>query len=207
MEETADRAEAEGRAETVLGAAAWERPFEPVTGAGAVGAEWVVEVVNALPDVPSRRPARVDGDGVTPMGRVGAPPSSRALSSASVVDRADPPDIASERARRAPVLGEADARVVAVPDDEAEARRREGKAEESASPALGSAARGRGIAADLSGADGRWAPGPLPEPDRAALPGEGDRPGTRAASPPEADDPPAPAASDRVREPCPAALR
>ena len=56
MEETADRAEAEGRAETVLGAAAWERPFEPVTGAGAVGAEWVVEVVNALPDVPSRRP-------------------------------------------------------------------------------------------------------------------------------------------------------
>ena len=59
MEETADRAEAEGRAETVLGAAAWERPFEPVTGAGAVGAEWVVEVVNALPDVPSRRPARV----------------------------------------------------------------------------------------------------------------------------------------------------
>ena len=115
MEETADRAEAEGRAETVLGAAAWERPFEPVTGAGAVGAEWVVEVVNALPDVPSRRPARVDGDGVTPMGRVGAPPSSRALSSASVVDRADPPDTASERARRAPVLGEADARVVAVP--------------------------------------------------------------------------------------------
>ena len=68
MEETADRAEAEGRAETVLGAAAWERPFEPVTGAGAVGAEWVVEVVNALPDVPSRRPARVDGDDVTPTG-------------------------------------------------------------------------------------------------------------------------------------------
>ena len=126
---------------------------------------------------------------------VGAPPRSRALSSASVVDRCAPAGGLDGRTGVAPVAGGVAGGSEARRDGVVGRCPGDGRPKADGSALPGSDWRLRGVEAVLPGAAaGRWDPGLVAEAGRTTRPGEEGWRGARARSPLDVDGRAVPAA-------------